>query len=383
MQAGPPRSRRVWDALQMLYKYTAMNRSPLPIPINPIKGRGSATHLAHRFEKDQREPFDDGWHLEEETSPGIATTWTWEDAKSAISRNTSPDIGFDVSINPYRGCEHGCSYCYARPSHSYLGLSPGLDFETRLIAKRGLAARLVHELAQPRYQPALMALGTITDAYQPLDRELRLTRDIVQVLHDCHHPMAVVTKGSGIERDIDLLAPMAARGQAAVSVSVTTLDADLARRMEPRAAAPWRRLRTIRTLADAGIPVGVSVSPQIPFINDDMEQVLEAARDAGASRAFYVVLRLPWELSPLFRQWLDLHYPDRAARVMARIQDLRGGKDYDASFATRRSGQGIWADLIAQRFEKACRRLGLNRSRHTWNVDGFRPPSAVGQLGLF
>lgn len=367
----------------MLYKYTAMNRSPLPIPINPIKGRGSATHLAHRFEKDQREPFDDGWHLEEETSPGIATTWTWEDAKSAISRNTSPDIGFDVSINPYRGCEHGCSYCYARPSHSYLGLSPGLDFETRLIAKRGLAARLVHELAQPRYQPALMALGTITDAYQPLDRELRLTRDIVQVLHDCHHPMAVVTKGSGIERDIDLLAPMAARGQAAVSVSVTTLDADLARRMEPRAAAPWRRLRTIRTLADAGIPVGVSVSPQIPFINDDMEQVLEAARDAGASRAFYVVLRLPWELSPLFRQWLDLHYPDRAARVMARIQDLRGGKDYDASFATRRSGQGIWADLIAQRFEKACRRLGLNRSRHTWNVDGFRPPSAVGQLGLF
>ncbi len=367
--------------MQMLYKYTVMNRSP--IPINPIKGRGSATHLAHRFEKDQREPFDDGWYLEEETSPGIATTWTWEDAKSAISRNTSPDIGFDVSINPYRGCEHGCSYCYARPSHSYLGLSPGLDFETRLIAKRGLAARLVHELAHPRYQPALMALGTITDAYQPLDRELRLTREIVQVLHDCHHPMAVVTKGSGIERDIDLLAPMAARGQASVSVSVTTLDADLARRMEPRAAAPWRRLRTIRTLADAGIPVGVSVSPQIPFINDDMEQVLEAARDAGASRAFYVVLRLPWELSPLFRQWLDLHYPDRAARVMARIQDLRGGKDYDASFATRRSGQGIWADLIAQRFEKACRRLGLNRSRHTWNVDGFRPPSAVSQLGLF
>lgn len=367
----------------MLYKYTVMSRSSIPVPINPIKGRGSATHLAHRFEKDQREPFDDGWHLEEETSPGIATTWTWEDAKSAISRNTSPDIGFDVSINPYRGCEHGCSYCYARPSHSYLGLSPGLDFETRLIAKRGLAARLVHELAHPRYQPSPMALGTITDAYQPLDRELRLTREIVQVLHDCHHPMAVVTKGSGIERDIDLLAPMAARGQAAVSVSVTTLDADLARRMEPRAAAPWRRLRTIRTLADAGIPVGVSVSPQIPFINDDMEQVLEAARDAGASRAFYVVLRLPWELSPLFRQWLDLHYPDRAARVMARIQDLRGGKDYDASFATRRSGQGIWADLIAQRFEKACRRLGLNRSRHTWNVDGFRPPSAVGQLGLF
>jgi DNA repair photolyase len=351
--------------------------------IHLIKGRGSATRLAHRFEKDEREPFDDGWAVDAEEATRIATTWTWEDAKSAIGRNNSPDIGFDLSINPYRGCEHGCSYCYARPSHSYLGLSPGLDFETRLIAKRGLTERLLHELASPRYKPGLMALGTITDAYQPLDRELRLTREVLQVLHDCHHPMAVVTKGSGIERDMDLLAPMAARGQAGVYVSVTTLDAELARRMEPRAAAPWRRLRTIRTLVDAGIPVGVSVSPQIPFINDDMEQVLEAARDAGASSAFYVVLRLPWELSPLFRQWLDIHYPDRAARVMARMHDLRGGKDYDANFATRRSGQGIWADLIAQRFDKACRRLGLNRQRRDWNVQDFRPPSPTGQMGLF
>jgi len=228
-----------------------------------------------------------------------------------------------------------------------------------------------------------MVPNAITDAYQPLDRELRLTREVLQVLHDCHHPMAVVTKGSGIERDMDLLAPMAARGQAGVYVSVTTLDAELARSMEPRAAAPWRRLRTIRTLVDAGIPVGVSVSPQIPFINDDMEQVLEAARDAGASSAFYVVLRLPWELSPLFRQWLDIHYPDRAARVMARMHDLRGGKDYDANFATRRSGQGIWADLIAQRFDMACRRLGLNRQRRDWNVQDFRPPSPTGQMGLF
>ena len=360
-----------------------MQKPPVAIPISQIKGRGSATRLAHRFERDAREPFDDGWTVDPEEATRIATTWTWEDAKSAISRNTSPDIGFDRSLNPYRGCEHGCSYCYARPSHSYLGLSPGLDFETRLIAKRGLADRLVQELASPRYTPGMMTLGTVTDAYQPLDRELRLTREVLQVLHDCHHPMAVVTKGSGIERDIDLLAPMASRGQAGVYVSVTTLDAELARRMEPRAAAPWRRLRTIRTLADAGIPVGVSVSPQIPFINDDMEQVLEAARDAGATSAFYVVLRLPWELAPLFRQWLDLHYPDRAARVMARMHDLRGGKDYDASFATRRSGQGIWADLIAQRFDKACRRLGLNRQRYDWNVDGFRPPSAVGQMGLF
>ena len=324
------------------------------VPISTLKGRGSTTRLAHRFEKDAREPFDDGWLQDAVHASPVATSWVWEDCKSAITRNTSPDIGFELSINPYRGCEHGCSYCYARPSHSYLGLSPGLDFETRLIAKRGLKDRLIHELASPRYRPGLMALGTVTDAYQPLDRELRLTRDVLEVLHDCHHPVALVTKGSGVERDIDLLAGMAARRLAGVYVTVTTLDAELARRMEPRAAAPWRRLRTIRTLADAGIPVGVSVSPQIPFINDDMEQVLEAARDAGARSAFYVVLRLPWELSPLFRQWLVLHYPDRADRVMARIHDLRGGKDYDASFATRRTGQGLWADLIAQRFAKAC-----------------------------
>ena len=355
------------------------------IPLNAIKGRGSATQIAHRFEKDAREAFDDGWGSAAEQAEGAAspTHWVWEDCKSAITRNRSPDIGFDLSVNPYRGCEHGCSYCYARPSHSYLGLSPGLDFETRLIAKRGLADRLSRELASPRYRPGLMALGTVTDAYQPLERELRLTREVLQVLHDAQHPMAVVTKGSGIERDIDLLAPMAAQGLAGVYVSVTTLDPELARRMEPRAPAPWRRLRTIRTLAQAGIPVGVSVSPQIPFLNDDMEQVLEAARDAGATSAFYVMLRLPWELAPLFREWLHLHYPERAGRVMARIHDLRGGKDYDADFATRRSGQGLWAELVAQRFAKACGRLGLNRERHAWRTDLFRPPSHARQMGLF
>lgn len=353
------------------------------VPLSALKGRGSATQLAHRFEQDSREPFDDGWPQDQQAPAPPATSWVWEDCQSAITRNTSPDIGFDLSINPYRGCEHGCSYCYARPSHSYLGLSPGLDFETRLIAKRGLKDRLIHELASPRYRPGLMAVGTVTDAYQPLDRELRLTREVLQVLHDCHHPLALVTKGSGVERDIDLLAAMAARRLARVYVTLTTLDADLARRMEPRAAAPWRRLRTIRALADAGIPVGVSVSPQIPFINDDMEQVLQAARDAGAGSAFCVVLRLPWELSPLFRQWLQLHYPDRAARVMARIQDLRGGKDYDASFATRRTGQGVWAHLIAQRFAKACQRLGLNRERAPIDLTHFRPPSRSRQMGLF
>jgi DNA repair photolyase len=353
------------------------------VPLSAIKGRGSATRLPHRFGRDTREPFDDGWWADEQDALKVATRWVWEDCKSAITRNTSPDIGFELSINPYRGCEHGCSYCYARPSHSYLGLSPGLDFETQLIAKRGLKDRLIRELASPRYRPGLMALGTVTDAYQPLDRELRLTREVLEVLSDCQHPLAIVTKGSGVERDIDLLAGMAQRRLAGVYVSVTTLDAELARRMEPRAAAPWRRLQTIRRLADAGIPVGVSVSPQIPFINDDMEQVLQAAREAGARSAFYVVLRLPWELSPLFRQWLAMHYPDRAERVMARIQDLRGGKDYDASFATRRSGQGLWADLIAQRFAKACLRLGLNREKPALNLSDFRAPSRSRQMGLF
>ena len=353
------------------------------VPLTAFKGRGSTTRLAHRYEAWGREPFDDGWLHEGEGPAPPATTWVWEDAKSAIARNRSPDIGFDRSINPYRGCEHGCSYCYARPSHSYLGLSPGLDFETRLIAKRGLAERLRQELAGLRYSPGLLALGTVTDAYQPLERELRLSREVLQVLHDCRHPLAVVTKGSGIERDIDLLAPMAAQQLAGVAVSVTTLDPVLARRMEPRAPAPWRRLRTIRTLAEAGIPVTVSVSPQIPFVNDDMEQVLEAARDAGASRAFYVMLRLPWELAPLFRQWLQLHYPDRAERVMARMHDLRGGKDYDASWATRRTGQGIWADLVAQRFAKVCQRLGLDRQGQHWRTDLFRAPDLGPQRSLF
>ena len=357
---------------------------PPHAPSAPLKGRGSASWLAHRYATDQREPFDDGWAPAEpgEVLP-LRTEWVWEDCRSAITRNRSPDIGFDRSINPYRGCEHGCSYCYARPSHSYLGLSPGLDFETRLIAKRGLRERLIHELASPRYTPGPLAVGTVTDAYQPLERELRLTRDVLEVLHDCRHPLAVVTKGSGIERDIDLLAALASQRLVGVAVSVTTLDAELARRMEPRAAAPWRRLRTIERLAAAGIPVSVSVSPQIPFINDDMEQVLEAARDAGARGAFYVVLRLPWELSPLFRDWLQQHFPERAERVMARVQDLHGGRDYNASFATRRRGQGVWAQLIAQRFAKACERLGLNREPRRWNLQDFRAPSRSRQMGLF
>jgi len=355
-------------------------------PRQPAKGRGSASSPAHRFAVHLREPFDDGWGSSDLACGAASTPLTqvrWDDPRSAIAYNGSPDIGFDRSVNPYRGCEHGCSYCYARPSHSYLGLSPGLDFETVIVAKRGLADRLRLELGRPGYEPATLAIGTVTDAYQPIERNLRLTRAVLEVLHAAQHPWALVTKGSGVERDLDLIGPMGQAGQAAVYLTITTLDAGLARRLEPRAPAPWRRLRTIRTLAQAGVPVGVSVAPQIPFLNDDMEQVLAAAREAGATRAFYTVLRLPWELGPLFREWLQLHYPDRAARVMARIQDLRGGRDYDSDFAQRMTGQGIWADLLRQRFHKACARLGYQREVRPLDASAFRPPGGDAQMALF
>ena len=357
------------------------------VPLGALKGRGAATRIAHRFERDARNAFDDGWGtLELSALAGVSapsTQVTLEDAKSAITSNDSPDIHFDLSINPYRGCEHGCSYCYARPTHSYLGLSPGLDFETRIIAKRNIAEVLRHELARPGYRPRLLNIGSATDCYQPVERELRLTRAVIGVMNETRHAFSLVTKGSGVERDLDLIAPMAADRLAAVYVTITTLDGELARRLEPRAASPQRRLRTIRTLASAGVPVGVSVAPQIPFINNDMEQVLAASADAGATCAFYTVLRLPWELAPLFRQWLELHYPDRAARTMARVQEMRGGKDYDADFASRMKGSGVWADLVRQRFEKACARLGLNRQRVELDLTRFRPAGAEGQGRLF
>ena len=348
-----------------------MSEQRLSWPV--IKGRGLAWRQPHRFERDQRQPFDDGWGGDEEAALPPATELIWEDCRSAITRNASPDIGFRLGLNPYRGCEHGCAYCYARPSHSYLNLSPGLDFETKIVAKRGIAEVLRRELLRPRHVPEMIAVGTVTDAYQPVERELGLTRSVLQVLSRASHPLAMVTKGSGVERDLDLLAPMGQQGLAAVYVTVTTLDAALARRLEPRAAAPHRRLRTIRALAQAGVPTGVSVSPQIPFLNDDMEQVLEAAAEAGARRAFYQVLRLPWELAPMFRQWLAQHYPERADRVMARVQDLHGGQDYRADFATRMRGQGVWAALLRQRFEKACARLGLNAERTPLDSSRFDP----------
>ncbi|MBI2768729.1 MAG: PA0069 family radical SAM protein [Burkholderiales bacterium] len=357
------------------------------IPVEAIKGRGAATRLAHRFERDQRHTFDDGWAtLDEagaEEAPPPPTQVIWENARSIITGNDSPDIFFERSINPYRGCEHGCIYCYARPTHSYLNMSPGLDFETKIVAKGNIAAVLRAELASRHYQPRLLAIGTATDCYQPLERELRLTRAVIELMHETNHPFSLVTKSSGVERDLDLIAPMAARRLAAVYVTITTLDAALARKLEPRAAAPHRRLRVLRTLADAGVPVGVSLAPQIPFLTEDMEQVLEAAWEAGARTAFYHVLRLPWEVSPLFRQWLELHYPQRASRVMARIQEMRGGKDYDSDFATRMKGSGAWAQLIGQRFAKACARIGFNRTRIVQDLEAFRRPGPEGQSTLF
>ena len=371
------------------------------IPVGAIKGRGAATAIAHRFAKDARDAFDDGWGTLDEGAADDAekaplpTQVTFEDAKSAITHNDSPDIYFNYGLNPYRGCEHGCVYCYARPTHSYLGLSPGLDFETKITAKRNLAEVLAKELLAKTYVPQLIALGTVTDGYQPIERELAITRACIAVMARASQPLAIVTKGSGVERDIDLLAPMAARNLASVYMTITSLDGALTRKLEPRAAAPHRRLRTIRALADAGIPVGVSVAPQIPFINEDLEHVLEAAWEAGARSAFYTVLRLPWELNPLFQEWLGLHYPQRAARVMARVRELHAidsaaaarGKTYDASWGTRMKGQGLWADLIKQRFEKTCARLGFNQARVAHDTTQFDPDALArhgsGQASLF
>ncbi|HKW82143.1 MAG TPA: PA0069 family radical SAM protein [Burkholderiaceae bacterium] len=356
-----------------------------------LKGRGTAWTIEHRYAKQAGELEDDGWgSLDQQASEerlAPATQIIEEHVKSIISSNDSPDISFDLSINPYRGCEHGCIYCFARPTHSYLNMSPGLDFETRIIAKVNAAQRLREALAKRNYQPKLLNIGSATDAYQPVERKLRITRSVIELLAECEHPFSLVTKSSGAERDLDLIVPMAERRLAAVYVSVTSLDPELARILEPRAAAPHRRLQTIATLAKAGVPVGVSVSPVIPFINEpELERILEAAANAGATSAFSIVLRLPWEVNPLFQQWLDQHYPQRAARVMARVREMRGGKDYDARFGARMRGEGVWAQLLAQRFSKTVARLGLNRERVELDLTRFKPPRAErhdGQVDLF
>jgi DNA repair photolyase len=357
----------------------------------PVKGRGTSWAIEHRYTAQHIEAFDDGWGtadqmMNQEHLPP-ATQVIEERVKSILSRNDSPDIRFDLSINPYRGCEHGCVYCYARPTHSYLNLSPGIDFESRIIAKVNAAQKLREAFATPTYQPLMLSLGSATDAYQPAERKLGITRSVIQVLAECQHPFSLITKSSGVERDLDLIAPMAAQRLAAVYVSITSLDADLARILEPRAAAPHRRLRTVEALAKAGVPVGVSVSPVIPFINEpELEKILEAAAQAGASSAFSIVLRLPWEVNPIFQHWLQTYFPDRAARVMARVRDMCGGKDYDASFGSRMKGKGIWAELLQQRFAKAAARLGLNRQRVELDTTRFRAPRPVlgsGQQELF
>jgi len=357
----------------------------------PTKGRGTVWAIEHRYARQTGESYDDGWGTldqeAEEERLGPETQVIEERVKSILSENDSPDLDFDLSINPYRGCEHGCIYCFARPTHSYLGMSPGIDFETKIIAKVNAAERLREALAARAYVCSPINIGSATDAYQPVERKLGITRSLIEVMAACSQPFSLVTKSSGVERDLDLVAPMAARGLVAVYVSVTSLDPALARVLEPRAAAPHRRLRTIETLARAGVPVGVSVSPIIPFVNEpEIERVLEAAAAAGATAAFGIVLRLPWEVNPLFQRWLDQHFPDRAARVMARVREMRGGKDYDASFGARMRGQGVWADLIAQRLAKARRRFGLDVKRMDLDRSQFvkpLPASASGQGDLF
>ena len=336
-----------------------------------IKGRGAADNPQGRFETLARS------HEPGAESPSRPqTVVTLQQARSIIARNDSPDLPFTRSINPYQGCEHGCIYCYARPSHAYLGLSPGLEFETRLFAKENAADLLRRELSLPGYRCELIALGANTDPYQPIEREHRITRSILEVLWEFRNPVGIVTKGSLIERDLDLLEPMAREGLAQVFVSIGSLDGEIARTLEPRAAAPYRRVETVRRLSERGVPCGTLVAPIIPFLNDkDMEAVLEAVSEAGARMAGYTLLRLPWEVKDLFKDWLERHYPLKAKHVMARIRDMRGGRDNDPRFGSRMKGEGQFAELLAKRFEIACKRLGLNAGgRKRLDTTKFRRP---------
>lgn len=349
------------------------------------KGRGATLTPANRYAPTHSEAVDDGWWQEiEETR--IATVVAEEKARSALSWNRSPDLPFDRSLNPYRGCEHGCIYCYARPSHAYWDMSPGLDFETRLIARTGLTERLRDELCKPGYECRPINLSGNTDCYQPIEAELGTTRELLELLLECRHPVMIVTKGSLILRDLDLLSEMARHRLVKVFISLTSLDRHLKRHLEPRAASPEARLRVIATLHEAGIPVGTLISPVIPGLTDhELERLLAAAHDAGAQGASWMLLRLPLEVAPLFEDWLATHYPERASRVMSLIRQCRGGADYDSRFGHRMRGQGVFADLLAQRFHKACRRLGLaGRTPRAFDVSldtsAFRPPHVQGSL---
>jgi DNA repair photolyase len=343
------------------------------------RGRGARSNASGRFEAESREAFDDGWESLG-TLDAFKTEVRDEPARTIITRNDSPDISFDRSVNPYRGCEHGCSYCYARPTHCFLGHSAGLDFETKLYAKPDAAKLLERELSAPRYRPDTIALGTNTDPYQPIERERQITRAILEVLERTSHPVGIVTKSALVVRDIDILASMAERGLAKVALSVTTLDKRTARAMEPRASTPGKRLEAIRRLNEAGIPTAVMVAPIIPAINDaEIERILEASQHAGAAEAGYVMLRLPLEIKELFREWLATEFPDRADRVIHLLQAMHGGRDYIAEFGVRQRGRGPYAEQIAQRFRLAAKRLGLNRHRHSLRSDLFQPPVLQGQ----
>jgi DNA repair photolyase len=357
-----------------------------PDAVDPARrrGRGTATNRTGRFEPLTRETVDDGWDSAADLPP-LKTEVTVEKPKTVITRNESPDISFDRSINPYRGCEHGCVYCFARPTHAYMGLSPGLDFETKLFAKVGAAQLLERELAAQGYTPRTIAIGTNTDPYQPIEREQRIMRQILEVLERANHPVGIVTKSALVTRDIDILGRMAEKGLAKVALSVTTLDPKLAREMEPRAAAPHRRLEAIRQLALAGIPTSVMVAPIIPAVNDpEIERILEAAHEAGAREAGYVMLRLPLEIRDLVREWLLEHHPGKLRHVLSLVRSTRGGKDYDGKWGERMTGDGPFAWLIGRRFELACERLGFNKRRAKLRTDLFTPPrNSSEQLSLF
>ncbi len=342
------------------------------------RGRGAITNVGGRYELRTRHAEADGWDIDEGAKP-FKTEVTVEKARTIITRNESPDLSFDRSINPYRGCEHGCAYCYARPTHAYMGLSPGLDFESRLFAKTNAAQLLEQELCAPNYQPRTMAIGTNTDPYQPIEKQYRIMRGLLEVLSRLNHPVGIVTKSALVTRDIDILAPMAARGLVKVALSITTLDRKLARELEPRAATPDKRLEAIRQLSAAGIPVTVMVAPVIPGINDtEIEAILAAARAAGATEAGYVLLRLPLEVRDIFREWLLDHAPGKLRHVMSLIQSTRGGKDYDSSWDQRQTGTGPFAWMVGRRFQVATQKLGFNSKRLKLRTDLFAPPLAKG-----
>ncbi|MDZ4371967.1 MAG: PA0069 family radical SAM protein [Phenylobacterium sp.] len=355
-----------------------------PLPPN-LRGRGARSNASGRYETQLRESFDDGWSPDDGEAPPLRTEISVERARRIISRNDSPDVGFSASINPYRGCEHGCIYCYARPAHAYMGLSPGLDFESRIFVKPEAARLLETELSRPSYKPDLIHIGGNTDPYQPQERTQRITRGVIEVLLRFRHPFSVITKSALVVRDLDLLAEAAALNLTRVAISVTTLDRKLARSMEPRAATPEKRVDAIRRLTGAGVPVTVMFAPAIPGLNDhELEAVLERAAAAGASGAGYVALRLPREIKDLFRDWLETDQPDRARRVMSLVRQMRGGKDYDMTWGSRMRGEGPIADLLSARFKAARRRLGLDQGWPSLDRSLFRVPVTAGsQQDLF